>query len=126
MKTHNTTTHTMNTQHRLITPEGNPAGIGDTLAEAIEDAADAYSTTTETIEAALNLREGPDCLIHEVKHMDHEGKWAMFEVGMSLTHVTDEGVTCRGRITATDGDSLHIKFTDGEEGWEKTTSCFLD
>ena len=50
-------------KHKIITPEGNPAGHGNTLAEAIRSAADAYDTTTEAIEAALN-GEGPDSLVH--------------------------------------------------------------
>jgi hypothetical protein len=62
----------------------------------------------------------------EFKHMDYEGKWTTFDAGMSVTHVTDDGVSCLGRITATHGDMLHIQFRDGDEGWEKTTSCFLD
>ena len=50
-------------KHKIITPEGNPAGHGNTLEEAIRSAADAYDTTTEAIEAALNS-EGPDSLVH--------------------------------------------------------------
>lgn len=50
-------------KHKIITPEGNPAGYGNTLAEAIQSAAEAYDTTTEEIETALN-REGPDSLVH--------------------------------------------------------------
>lgn len=53
----------MTTKHTIITPEGNPAGYGNTLAEAIKSAAEAYDTTTEAIEAALNS-EGPDSLVH--------------------------------------------------------------
>jgi len=50
-------------KHKIITPEGNPAGYGNTLAEAIQSAADAHDTTTEAVEAALNS-EGPDSLVH--------------------------------------------------------------
>jgi hypothetical protein len=50
-------------KHKIITPEGNPAGHGNTPEEAIRSAADAYNTTTEAVEAALNS-EGPDSLVH--------------------------------------------------------------
>ena len=50
-------------KHTIVTPEGNPAGYGSTLAEAIQSAADAHDTTTGAIEAALNS-EGPDSLVH--------------------------------------------------------------
>ena len=53
----------MTMKHTIITPEGNPAGYGNTLEEAIRSAADAYDTTTEAIETALNS-EGPDSLVH--------------------------------------------------------------
>lgn len=50
-------------KHKIITPEGNPAGHGHTLAEATQSAAEAHDTTTEAIEAAL-CSEGPDSLVH--------------------------------------------------------------
>ena len=53
----------MTMQHKIITPEGYEAGYGNTLEEAIQSAADAYDTTKEAIEAALNS-EGPDSLVH--------------------------------------------------------------
>ena len=46
-------------KHKIVTPEGNPAGYGNTLAEAIQSAADAHDTAAEAIEAALNSEGGP-------------------------------------------------------------------
>lgn len=49
--------------HHIITPEGNPAGSGLTLAAAVQSAAAAYDTTPEAIQAALDST-GPDSLVH--------------------------------------------------------------
>lgn len=49
---------------------------------------------------------------------------AEFKNGQTVTHVTDDGEMVKAKITATNGDLLHLEFEDGADGWEKATTCF--
>jgi hypothetical protein len=64
--------------------------------------------------------------LHEFYAADYEGKTTLFDAGMNVTHVTDEGVTCRGRIVAVGDSTLLVKFTDGDEGWEKPATLLCE
>ena len=61
---------------------------------------------------------------NEMTMKNYHNESTVFTVGQTVTHVTDEGEMCKGVVTEVKGDLLHISFADGEEGWEKTESCF--
>lgn len=62
------------------------------------------------------------------KHMtatNYNNETATFNVGQTVTHVTDEGVMVNGTVKALVApDALEIIFEDGEEGTENTNTCF--
>jgi hypothetical protein len=50
---------------------------------------------------------------------------ATFEVGQTITHVTDEGQMVKGVIKALVAPAaLEINFEDGDEGTENCITCF--
>lgn len=59
-----------------------------------------------------------------MKTKNYHGEQVEFTTNQTVTHVTDDGEMVQGKVTNIDGDSLHLEFVDGEEGWEKAVTCF--
>ena len=57
---------------------------------------------------------------------NYHGKMDTFGVGQTVTHYTDDGMVCKGRITDIEKGMLHIAFEDGDEGWEQPSTCLAE
>jgi len=50
-----------------------------------------------------------------------------FKVGDRIIHTNDEGLQFAGTVTVVENDGgLHIDFDDGDEGWERDSSCVAE
>jgi hypothetical protein len=57
--------------------------------------------------------------------LNYHNEKVVFNIGQSITHVTDEGkLVCANVINLSDDNYLELQFEDGDQGIEHMNTCF--